>query len=167
MQKRSKIVIAVIVAIVVIGGTVLWTTKYHNKPDTNRPHTPVANSSSNQGGAVDNKGVTPPANKATDTSKPTSSSSGIITLEQPVANAALKSGDIVSGTARVDTIQYRLVDDKAGVLAQGPLSVVDGKFSGTLQFKAFGTTGTLKVFSIDSQSGAEINRIELPIKLSP
>lgn len=130
-------------------------------------HKNIATSSFSQGGAVDQNGSTVSNNEPSDPSQWTASSSGVITLQQPSANAILKSGDTVSGTSQTTTVQFRLVDDTAGVLAQGSLSVVNGKFSGILQFKAYGTSGALKIYSIDSSSGAEINHADIKIKLAP
>jgi hypothetical protein len=117
--------------------------------------------SASQGGAIDNQGA---GTAQTPSSQWTSSESGAITLYSPTASSTLRSGGIISGTAKVGTVQYRLVDDQVGVLAQGSLSVVNGKFSGTLQFTPHSSSGKLSVFSFNG-SGAEINRIEISLKL--
>lgn len=127
---------------------------------------PISSQNSvSQGGAIDEKGVAPTT--TTDPSNWASSSSKAITLKQPIAGSQLNSGDPITGSATVNPIQYRLVDDANGVIAQGSLSVVSGVFSGKLQFKAYSSTGTLTVFSFDTQSGAEVNRIQIPVKLNP
>jgi hypothetical protein len=117
--------------------------------------------SASQGGAIDNQGA---GTAQTPSSQWTSSESGAITLYSPTASSTLRSGGIISGTAKVGTVQYRLVDDQVGVLAQGSLSVVNGKFSGTLQFTPHSSSGKLSVFSFNG-SGAEINRVEINLKL--
>lgn len=114
-----------------------------------------------QGGAVDNKGSGVAKTPATEWA---SSESGLITLRSPLSGSLVKTGDTISGTAKVSTVQYRLVDDEAGVLAQGPLSVVDGKFSGRLSFGHQANSGKLDIFSYDS-NGAETNSISIKIKL--
>jgi hypothetical protein len=92
------------------------------------------------------------------------SASGLITLRSPVANSTFKSGGIISGTAKVSKVWYRLVDDNAGVISQGaPLNVVGGKFSATLNFHAYGKTGKLDVFSFNS-NGAETNEVSVPLR---
>lgn len=132
-----------------------------------KDYKPSSPTSTNQGGAVDKKGAPTPTTETTSSAQWTTSTSGVITLQQPVANTTVNSGDTLRGTAETDTIQYRLVDDKVGIIAQGSLSVVGGKFSGVLQFNAHSTTGELKVFSIDPQSGAEINHADIKINLNP
>ncbi len=132
----------------------------------NAQHKAVSNSSFSQGGAVDQKGASTSGDTATDSSLWITSTSGNITLQQPTASSVLNTGDTIRGTAKTDTVQYRLVDDSAGVIAQGSLSVVGGKFSGVLQFKAYSSTGALKVFTIDPSSGAEVNHADIKIKLA-
>ena len=120
-------------------------------------HTP-ASSSVNQGGAIDEKG-----NAGSAATGGVSSSSGLITLLSPQDGDTLASGATISGSAKVPTVQYRLVDDTAGVIAQGPLSVVNGKFAGKLQFTSRGRTGSFAVFSFDPQTGAEVNSIKIKV----
>jgi hypothetical protein len=91
------------------------------------------------------------------------SASGLITLKSPVANSTFKSGGTISGTAKVSKVWYRLVDDNSGVISQGaPLNVVNGKFSATLRFHAYGKTGHLDVFSFNS-NGAEANEVSVKV----
>ncbi len=123
--------------------------------------TPTSGSiSTNQGGAVDKQGA---GTATTDPSQWTTSSSGAITLQQPVSGGTVKSGDSLRGTAKIDTVEYRLVEDTIGVIAQGSLNVVDGKFSGVLQFKSHGHAGDLKIFSFDPSTGAEINHADIRV----
>ncbi|MEK7059513.1 MAG: Gmad2 immunoglobulin-like domain-containing protein [Patescibacteria group bacterium] len=181
-RKSPKKTLLVLVAVLITAGAAYGAYNYlHNRnqpaaaadagPTTsaknNAAHKEVASSTFNQGGAVDKKGAATSEDQTTDASKWTVSTSGSITLQQPTADSTLNSGDTIRGTAQVDTVQYRLVDDYSGVLAQGSLSVVGGKFSGTLQFKPYGSTGSLKVFSIDPSSGAEINHADIKLKLAP
>lgn len=119
-----------------------------------------ADSTSTQGGAVDNHGQS--SSTPTDQSTWKTSDSGVITLKQPISGSTLKSGTELSGVATLDKIQYRLVDNAVGVIAQGALTVVSGGFSGTLQFQARSKTGSLAVFSFDDQ-GREVNRVEIPV----
>jgi hypothetical protein len=75
-----------------------------------------------------------------------------------------KSGDVVGGTASVDKVYMRLVDDKVGVISQGdPVNVINGKFSAKLRFNANASTGELDVYSLNS-SGAEVNEVQIPLK---
>jgi Flp pilus assembly protein TadG len=114
-----------------------------------------------QGGAIDNSGKT---SSTSEQSQWKVSDSGVITLKQPLSGSTLKSGDELSGAATLDKVQYRLVDNQTGVIAQGALNVVNGNFSGTLQFRAQSGSGILVIYSFDGQS-REINRVEIPVTL--
>jgi hypothetical protein len=118
--------------------------------------------SNNNGGVVDKKGQSDNSSLPSP-DKWTSSSSGAVTLQRPTAGEVVKSGDTISGTATTSTVQYRLVDDKYGVIGQGSLNVVDGKFAGALQFTSSHTTGTINIFSLDPASGAEINSAKIKV----
>ncbi|HSX30423.1 MAG TPA: hypothetical protein VLE99_00715 [Candidatus Saccharimonadales bacterium] len=120
---------------------------------------PSANT--NQGGATDNHGDSSTNSGATGTA----SSSGVVTVTSPASDALLSSGDTLRGTATGQSkVQYRLIDDTVGVIAQGSLDVVDGRYSGTLQFTAHAKTGRLDVFTYDSQF-QETNEVQLPVEL--
>jgi len=146
---------------------------YLNRKSTYTPQTSVsgpasatgpktANSTSrDQSLATDNQGATP--SSSTNSSQWTVSTSGLVTVKQPASNSLLKSGDSLFGSAKVSQVQYRLIDNQVGVLAQGPLNVVDGNFSATLHFRAVANTGRLDVFSFDSQ-GAEVNEVQIPVR---
>jgi len=114
-----------------------------------------------QGGGVDTKGSSTPS---TPTSSAVSSSSGLITVYSPTSGSKLSSGDAVSGTAKVGTVYYRIVDNSVGVISQGSLSVVNHKFSGNVYFHPHASTGQLDVFSYDSQ-GAEVNSVQINLSL--
>lgn len=114
-----------------------------------------------QGGAVDNKGDT---TTPTDTTPAITSTTGAITVLGVPANSIIKNGDVLRGTVKgVTQVQFRVIDESVGVLAQGALSVVNGSFSGTLKFTPKAATGRLDVFSFDA-AGAEINNIEIPVR---
>lgn len=123
--------------------------------------TPSSTNSSQQGGATDENGKTtgtlPPS------SEWASSSSGDITLQQPINNSVLASGDTISGTAKVSTVQFILTDNSVGQIAQGTLSVVNGKFSGTLQFTPHATSGKLQVYYPNPSNGAEEDIININV----
>lgn len=128
---------------------------------SNQEKIPTSNNSSNNGGAVDNQGV----QEQTDSQQWTTSKSGVITVKQPAANATLKNGSIVSGSAQLSEVQYRLIDDLKGVLATGPISVVDGNFSASLKFTNTAQSGRLDVFSYDpTNSGREINEVQIYVR---
>jgi hypothetical protein len=112
-----------------------------------------------QGGATDTHGS---ASTTTDSSQWVISENGYITVRSPLANTKLKDGSVVAGTAKVDQVSYRLTDNTVGVVAQGQLGVVDGKFSGSLHFTPKGTGGRLDVFSTDT-SGVEYNEVQINV----
>jgi hypothetical protein len=113
----------------------------------------------NQGTATDTQGS---ASASTNSNQWISSASGAITVKQPVANSKIQDGVVLSGSAKVDEISYRLTDNSVGLIAQGTLSVVNGNFSGILHFKSQGTGGRLDVFSTDSK-GVEYNEIQVNV----
>lgn len=127
---------------------------------------PRSTSSSNnaQGGATDNNGAV--TNPGTPTGQPTSSTSGLITLQYPSANQIISSGVQIYGQAQVSTVQFQLVDNASGLLAQGSLNVVNGKFSGTLQFTPSSNNGQLNIFSQNSPTSPEVNIISIPVGLN-
>ncbi len=111
------------------------------------------------GGVADTSGS---ATVPTQASASASSASGVITLSTPSKGAKLASGDTVAGTAKVAQVQYRIKDDSYGVLATGPLSVVSGKYSGTISIRPKGTTGTLEIFDFNT-SGVEENNVKITV----
>jgi hypothetical protein len=111
----------------------------------------------NIGTATDSNGQ---AKTTTDSNQWVSSASGVVTVKQPLANASLRDGDILSGSAKADKVHYRLSDNEVGVISQGDLNVVDGNFSGTLHFSSKGTGGRLSVFTTDAM-GVEYNEVQI------
>lgn len=116
----------------------------------------------NQGGATDNKGGGTQTNPGEST---VTSDSGAITVKGLAAQDLLSDGNTLHGTTTnaVSTVQFRVIDETVGVIAQGSLSVVNGAYSGTLHFNAKSTTGRVDVFSFDA-AGSEINNIEIPVR---
>lgn len=115
---------------------------------------------SSQGAGIDTGGRDTPA---TD-DQGVSSESGAITVLSPTVDAVFDSGTVIAGkTEGVSRVQYRVIDEVSGVVVQGNLAVVDGSFSGKIQFNAQSKAGRLDVFSFDA-SGSEINNIEIPVR---
>lgn len=172
----TKRVLVAVVALLVLGVAGYLVHRHYEKPQvqttskevtaqnnyTSGSKRPVNSGNASQGGAVDEHGQT--ATPTTSQSQWATSTSGQITLENPVANGLLQSGDTIEGTAKVPTVQFRLVDTDAGVIAQGQLTVVNGVFAGKLEFQPQATTGQLDIFSYSS-SDTEINSINLPVQL--
>lgn len=113
----------------------------------------------NSGGATDTGGT---ATVTTGSSQWTTSASGLITVKQPVANAKFQDGSVLSGSAKIGAISYRISDNTVGVVAEGTLSVANGNFSGNLHFSPRGTGGRLDVFSTDSK-GIEYNEVQINV----
>lgn len=179
-RNKKKIYIVVIVAILLIGAGVAYVLHQSRKPKPaettstsktaqsdydqgkERP-TDGQNIGTNQGGAVDNKGSND--NTSTPGEPKTVSSTGMITVLGLSTNSLLKNGDALRGTTdkTIGTVQFRVLDEATGVVAQGELSVVDGTFSGTLHFNAKSATGRIDVFNFDA-GGREANNIEIPVR---
>ncbi len=97
------------------------------------------------------------------TSNPITSSTGEITAYTPGANSIVKSGQVVAGASTLPKITYRVIDDISGMIAMGDLSVVNGKFSGTIAFDTTAKTGRIDIFATKSD-GSEYSTVEIPIK---
>jgi hypothetical protein len=121
--------------------------------------TPVSNTTQAGAGATDTQGSATPTTNA---NQWVTSKSGYITVKSPLADTKLTDGSVVAGSAKVDEVHYRLIDNIGGDLAKGTLSVVSGNFSGTLHFQPKGTGGRLDIFSTDSQ-GVEYNEVQLNV----
>jgi hypothetical protein len=114
----------------------------------------------NQGNATDNHGAN--ADVSTNPSMWTKSESGAVVLKQPLSNGSIKSGDLMIGSASVDKVQYRLIDDQLGVVSQGFVSVVNDSFSAAIHFSSHSSSGRLDVFST-TDGGTEINEVQVPV----
>jgi len=95
------------------------------------------------------------------------SDSGNLTLQQPSPNTIVHSGDTLSGLAKVNSVQFILTDNSVGLIAQGNLNVVNGKFSGTLQFTPHSSNGKLEIYHPNPANGAEEDIIEIDVNFQP
>jgi cytoskeletal protein RodZ len=175
MAKRKLLLSLVIVAAVLTG--VIWKLNHHplastakttskaptaqNNYSAGTPRPSSASTGNSQGGVVDTKGRDVNASD----SQPAPPSSAAITLTSPTTGATVMPGDTVSGKASVSAVMFRLIDNDAGVIAQGQMTVVDGKFSGTLRFQPKSSTGQLDIYSTNSL-GAEENEIQIPVQFN-
>jgi hypothetical protein len=174
-NKRLWIALAVLCVVALAAGAWYW--RQHSKESeqpvvqnvTGTPSQPTehqipTNSPTGQGGVTDNNGqVTgslPPA------SQWKSSTSGKITLQQPTAGSTVSSGATLSGLAQVDTVQFILKDNAVGQIAQGTLNVVNGKFSGTLQFTPHAKTGELELYYPNPNNGAEEDIVNIDVNFN-
>lgn len=86
-----------------------------------------------------------------------------IVLYSPTKNSLVTNTISISGVSKLNSINYRLIDNVSGVVISGLLNVVDGKFSGTISYKSTAVEGRLDVFSSNSM-GDESNSIEVNLR---
>jgi cytoskeletal protein RodZ len=91
------------------------------------------------------------------------SNDGVISVYSPTKNQIVQNGQIVSGASTTSTVSFRLIDDVSGVIIQGSLNVVEGRFSGSLNFNTAGTNGRLDIFN-SATDGTESSNIEIPVR---
>ena len=185
-RKRSgaeKLLLGLLVIVIAAGAVLLWM-RHHDKKNLNlatnkssqgtvkgtpskpTPHQVTTNSTpTGGGGVVDKNGQT--SGSLPPSSQWVSSTSGNITLQQPSPNTTVKSGDTLGGLAKVSSVQFILTDNSVGLIAQGNLSVVNGKFSGTLQFTPHAGSGKLEVYHPNPANGAEEDIITIDVNFSP
>ncbi len=174
--RRLKVFIA-LVGIIVIAGVIYAYTKPKPKISptptstiTSLPSQPASNNgekknqsstSANKGNATDNQGqVSTPI--TTSPSQWLSSASGVIIVKQPISGGTIKSGAELAGTAKAAKVQYRLIDNQAGVISEGFINVVGGNFSANVNFTSHGSSGRLDVFTSDD-NGVESNEVQVPV----
>lgn len=123
---------------------------------------PTTNTKAEQGSGTDLNGKVINA-VPSNPSNWSSSVSGVITLKLPTINATIASGDVITGSATVNQVQYRLTDNQIGVISQGPINVINGVFTATINFITKDKNGRLDVFSTEP-NGKEINEVQIPVK---
>lgn len=178
-SKGIKVLAIVVIAVAVIAGLELTNTTHFfhktarvsgpTKPITSLPSSGKAkpkdvaagNLDVNNGSSTDKKGQVP-SGVSSDPSQWSTSTSGLITVKSPVANGTLASGGTITGTASSGPVQYRLIDDQVGIIAQGAISVVNGNFTATIQFKHYANTGRLDIFNTGAD-GREINEVQVTV----
>lgn len=122
----------------------------------------AGNSSTNRGtGAVDDESGN--IAQGTDTSNPITSPSGQISLYAPGRGALVKTGQQISGASTLSSVSYRISDNVSGMVTTGQLSVVGGRFSGTLNINTQASEGQLDIFGTQPD-GNEFSNISIPIK---
>lgn len=115
---------------------------------------------SNEGTLTDNNGSvssTPPQ------SSWTVSPDNKITVFSPSKNTLIASGQEISGQSTYQKVNFRLIDDASGVIAEGNIAVVNGLFSGKLNFSSAGTNGRLDLFYSTNVS-PESSNVEIPVR---
>jgi len=178
-NNRKPYILLIVLILVVAGGSVFYYAKYyhHNKnmvADTASSKKPIEATPSkptktqvattpatNPGGSVNENGQTP--SSLPPSSDWVSSSSGDITLQLPTENTTVETGDTISGTATVSSVNYILSDTSVGEIDQGTLPVVNGRFSGKMEFSTSAPSGTLQVYYANPSNGAEEDLVEINV----
>lgn len=101
----------------------------------------------------------------TDKSNPLVSATGEITLYAPDPDTAISSGTVVTGASTIKAVHYRLIDSISGVIAMGEIPVVNGEFTGKLQFSTGAKEGRLDFYATRS-NGSEYSSIEVPVRFN-
>jgi hypothetical protein len=178
LLTKRNIYISLIVLVALVGFLVYWLNRSNSlnlaedKGNTvkgttstpTKPELPTNNATTTTGGVTDNKGVT--TSNLPPSSLWVSSSSGDITLQEPSPNTTVQSGDTLSGTASVSNVGFILTDSSVGLIDQGTLTVVNGKFSGQLGFTPHATSGKLEVYYPNPNNGAEEDIIEIDVNFN-
>ena len=176
-RNIKKIIIMLIIVALVIAGSIFWYSQAHKAKraeTTSKSETAQSDYSDGrdrptniptggaQGGAKDNNGKPP---SGTNEPVPTKTSpNGVITVNGITDNALIKSGDSLYGmTTAPGPINFRIIDQQSGVIAQGQLNVVNGSFSGKLEFTARSNSGRLDLYTTDAM-GSEANNMEIPVR---
>ncbi len=184
-KASRKTLLIVFLVIVVAAGVVAaleltnTTHFFHKSPVVRAPSKPISQlpgqSASNNGnkspstqnaqvngGSESDKNGQAASGVPTDPSLWSTSASGKTVLKLPGNNDSFKSGSTITGTSAVSPVQYRLVDDQAGVISQGTINVVNGNFTASVTFTPYAKTGRLDVFNTDS-SGRELNEVQVTV----
>lgn len=109
---------------------------------------------------ADNQGVSDAASSGGDF---VVSSTGEIKSYSPKANSLVKTGFTVSGESSLKKVSFRLIDSVSGVIANGELEVVNGKFSGTISYNTSAPEGRIDLFGTKSDL-SEYSNVEIPIR---
>lgn len=92
-----------------------------------------------------------------------SSPGGEITSHSPVPNSVIKTGAIISGTSTLPRVNFRLIDNVSGVIAEGSISVVGGNFSGKLNYNTSASEGRIDLYGAKND-GTEYGNVEIPVR---
>lgn len=101
--------------------------------------------------------------QGTSTSSSTSSATGEITVYTPANNSQIETGQTIAGTSTLSKVAYRVIDDVSGMIAMGELSVVNGKFSGRINFDTSSSSGRIDIFAT-KPDGSEYSPIEILVR---
>lgn len=89
---------------------------------------------------------------------------GPLTVYTPVQSSVLHSGDTLSGAySGSGRVSFRLIDSVSGVISQGALVVVNGKYSGVFNFTTNATEGRVDIFN-QAADGTESNNVSITVR---
>lgn len=172
MKRTGKISILIVAGVLsVVAGVVYylqWNT--HKVTQSYNPQTKSdkATSNGNQAGGITDNNTPQPSVAANKSIPPApmiaKASPSSILVSSPGANELLSGGSIISGTSPSTTVNYRIIDISAGMLANGQLNVSsDHRFSGSVQnLKPKAKTGYIEFFYADA-TGVESNNIKVAV----
>ena len=100
---------------------------------------------------------------STPTDKSIVSKTGEITVYTPQKDSLVQSGQVVSGKSSLSKVTYRIIDSSSGMIAMGELKVVNGNFSGKLNFSTSASEGRLDIFGTRDDL-SEFSNIEIPMR---
>jgi len=186
MVKRKKnnlskyLILGLAIAVLISGSGYLIYKKNHKNTagiakDKTTSTAPSAQENFDKGGA--RSVATTPENKGSagvsdsqgqqvsvaDNSQWSTSKTGEITVYSPMKDKLLINGDLVSGESTLPIVYYRVLDDVTGMIAQGQLIVVGGKFSGSINYTTSASNGRLDIYGA-SDSGREFGNVEIPVR---
>lgn len=179
-KKPKLLAITAVIVVVCIGAGLYWYVQNKNPADSaNDTATTTSKQESAQNdftgaGKKDEYVVTPvDEGVVTDSSgvigtvpaasQWSQSSSGDIIVYSPTKNGVLTSGSSLMGEAKSNQVSFRLIDNVRGVIAQGKISVINGKYSGLFDFTTTATEGRVDVFTATAD-GIEQNIVEIPVR---
>ncbi len=112
-------------------------------------------------GVQDNLTPTPSATTSPVSSVPeqeqqAAASTGII-ITSPTTGATIKAGTKLEGTAPAtySKVSYRIQSDERGLVGQGELNVVKGRYSATISSGGASGSGYIEVFAIGANGNEE------------
>lgn len=109
--------------------------------------------------------TTSPVSSIPDQEQQASNSTGI-TISSPSAGSTVKAGTKLEGTAPTayTKVSYRIQSDERGLVGQGELNVVKGKYSGTIGSGGASGNGYIEVFVVNA-NGNEDKHTKVTVKL--
>ena len=162
MRNRKYIITIILICAVLVGTALFFIYKKNESQDKSAENLKTQNLNADT--ANSNASVKDTGGQSTVVNNnPVQSSTKSISLASPTEGSKITNGSKVSGTATVGTVNYRIKDDVRGVIGQGSLGVIDGKYSGEIAIASTGEEGTFEIYSLNTSTGAEENNIKIKV----